>query len=189
MAEKESARGAQNGRHRLLRLDPPVDQPNPALADVAMPAWGRILAEHGEKRLAAAAGGFAERHEIVELRRLDALALLGRTVVEDLAPPELDVARAVERERVGGQAIAAGAADLLIIGFDRRGHVGVKDEADVGLVDPHAEGDGRADNAIVLALEGVLIAGAKLMIEPGVIGERAPAGAREFGRELLRPAP
>ncbi len=65
----------------------------------------------------------------------------------------------------------------------------MKDEADVGLVDPHAEGDGRADDAIVLALKGVLIAGANLMIEPGVIGERAPAGAREFGRELLRPAP
>jgi hypothetical protein len=27
------------------------------------------------------------------------------------------------------------------------------------------------------------------MIEPGVIGERAPAGAREFGGELFRPAP
>src|SRR3984957_9608907 len=102
MAEKESARGAQNGGHRLLRLDPPVDQPHRTLAHVAMPAWGRILAEHGEKRLAAAAGRFAKRHEIVELGRLDALALLGRPVVENLAPPELDVARAVEREGVGG---------------------------------------------------------------------------------------
>ena len=153
------------------------------------PHGAELFAEHGEKRLAAAAGGFAKRHEVVELRRLDALALLGRPIVENLAPPELDVARAIERERVGGQAVAAGAADLLVIGFDRRGHVGVKDEADVRLVDPHAKGDGRADDAIVLALKGVLIAGAKLMIEPGVIGERAPAGAREFGRELLRPAP
>ena len=119
-----------------------------------------FFAEHGQKRLAAAAGRFAKRHEVVELGRLDALALLGRPVVENLAPPELDVARAVQRERVGGQAVAAGAADLLIIGFDRRGHVGVKDEADVGLVDPHAEGDGRADNAIVLAQKGVLVAGA-----------------------------
>ena len=65
----------------------------------------------------------------------------------------------------------------------------MKDEADVGLVDPHAEGDGRADDAIVLAQEGVLIAGAIPMIEPGVIGEGAPAGADQFGRELLGPAP
>ena len=154
-----------------------------------MPARASLLAEHGEKRLAAAAGRFAERDEVIELGRLDALALLGRPVVENLSPPKLDVARAVERERVGREAVASGAADLLIIGFDRRGHVGVKDEADVRLVDPHAKGDGRADDAIVLALKGVLIAGANVLIEPGVIGERAPARSREFGRELLRPAP
>ncbi len=65
----------------------------------------------------------------------------------------------------------------------------MKDEADVRLVDSHAEGDGRADDAIVLAQKGVLIAGAHDMIEPGVIGKRAPAGALKFGRELLRPAP
>src|ERR1700729_2077543 len=168
MAKKESARGAQNGRHRLLRLDPPVDQPNRALADVAMPAGAGLLAEHAKKRLAAAAGRLAKRDEVVELGRLDALALLGRRAVENLAPPEFDVARAIERERVGGQAVAAGAADLLVVGFDRRGHVRVKDEANVGLVDPHAKGDGRVDNAIVLALKGVLMAGAKVMIEPGV---------------------
>src|ERR1700756_1334538 len=106
MAEEESARGAQKGRHRLLRLDPPVDQPNRSLADVAMPAWGRFLAEHGHKRLAAAAGRLAKRHEVVELHHLDALALFGRGAFENLAPPELDVARAIEREGVGGQAVA-----------------------------------------------------------------------------------
>src|SRR6478609_1949040 len=135
-----------------------------------MPARAGLFAEHAEKRLAATAGRFAKRHEVVELGRLDALALLGRPAVENLAPPDLDVARAVQRERVGGEAVAASAANLLIIGFDRRGHVGVKDEPDVRLVDSHAEGDGRANNAIVLAQKGVLIAGAKGMIEPGVIG-------------------
>ena len=188
MAEEEPARGAQDRRHRLLRLDPPVDQPDPALADVAMPARGGFLAEHGEKRLAAAARRLASATRsssfIVSTRLRSSGAALSRT-----APPELDVARAIERERVGGQAVAAGAADLLIIGFDRRGHVGVKDEADVRLVDPHAEGDGRADDAIVLALERRPGCGREPMIEPGVIGERAPAGARELGRELLRPAP
>ena len=89
---------------------------------------------------------FAERDEVVELPPLDALALLGRIALGNLAPAQLDVAGAIERERVGGQAVAAGAADLLIVGLDRRGHVGVKDEAHVGLVDAHAEGDGRADD-------------------------------------------
>src|SRR5262249_33866551 len=97
-----------------------------------MPAWGRILAKHGEKRLTTAAGRLAKRHKVVELGRLDALALFRRPVVENLAPPELDVARAVERERVGGQAVTAGAADLLIVSLDRRRHVRMKDEADVG---------------------------------------------------------
>ena len=101
---------------------------------------------------------------------------------------QFDVACAVKRERVRGQAVAAGAANFLIVGFDRRRHVGVKDEADVRLVDAHAERDGRADNAIVLAQEGVLIAGAHGMIEPGVVGQRTPAGAGEFRGELFRPA-
>ena len=65
----------------------------------------------------------------------------------------------------------------------------MKDEADVRLVDAHAEGDSRADNAIVLALKSVLVAGANFMIEARVIGKRTPAGAREFARKLLRPAP
>ena len=33
----------------------------------------------------------------------------------------------------------------------------MKDEADVRLVDAHAEGDGRADDAALFAQEGVLI--------------------------------
>ena len=171
---KKNGRGAQDGRERLLRLDPPVDEPEPALADVAMPAWGRILAEHGKKRL----GGSAlarERDQIVELPHLDALALFWRGAFQDLAAPELDVARAIEGERVGGQAVAPGAADLLIIGLDRGRHVGVKDEADVGLVDPHAEGDRRADEQIVLALKGVLGAGANRRDRGRREGERAPA--------------
>ena len=74
------------------------------------PPWQTSQCPHGaesspnmaEKRLAAAAGRFAKRDEVVELGRLDPLALLGRPVVEDLAPSELDVARAVEGERIGG---------------------------------------------------------------------------------------
>ena len=185
MAEKEPARSAQNRRQRFLRVDPSVDQPDRALADVAMAARAGLFAEHAQKRLSSAARRFAQGHEIVELGHLDALALVGRPALENLATPEFDVACAVKREGVRRQAVAAGAADLLIIGFDRRGHVGVKDEADVRLVDAHAEGDGGADNAIVLAQEGVVIGRAHRMLEPGVIGQRAPADAREFLRRAL----
>ena len=43
-----------------------------------------------------------------------------------------------------GSAVASGAADLLVVGLDRRRHVGMDDEAHVRLVDAHAEGDGGA---------------------------------------------
>ena len=55
MAEEEAARCAQDRRQRLLRVDPPVDQPDSALADVAMAAGAGLFAEHAEQRLAPAA--------------------------------------------------------------------------------------------------------------------------------------
>jgi hypothetical protein len=53
-----------------------------------------------------------------------------------------DVAEAVGHPRVGGRAVAAGAAGLLVIALDALRQVEVRDEAHVGLVDAHAEGDG-----------------------------------------------
>ena len=61
----------------------------------------------------------------------------------------------------------------------------MEDEAHVRLVDAHAEGDGRADDAIVLAQEGVVVCGAHGMIEPGVIGQRAPAAPAQFLGQLF----
>ena len=61
----------------------------------------------------------------------------------------------------------------------------MKDEAHVRLVDAHAEGDGRADDATVLAQECVVIGCAHGMIEPGMIGQRAPAEAGEFVGQLF----
>ena len=45
------------------------------------------------------------------------------------------------------------------------------DEADVGLVDAHAEGDGRDDHLDVLHEETVLVLGAGLRVQAGVVGE------------------
>ena len=68
----------------------------------------------------------------------------------------LAVGVAVEQDGARGQAIAAGAADLLVVGFDGGGQGGVDDGADVGLVDAHAEGDGGDDDFELAGLEGVL---------------------------------
>ena len=66
----------------------------------------------------------------------------GRGVaVVDLPAAQRDVVDAVERQRVGRQPVAAGAADLLVVALDRLRQVGMDDEAHVRLVDAHAEGD------------------------------------------------
>ncbi len=69
----------------------------------------------------------------------------------DLGAAQADVVGPKQRQRLGGRAIAARAADFLIIGLDRLGQVGMGDPADIGLVDPHAEGDRRHDDQTVLA--------------------------------------
>ena len=82
-------------------------------------------------KLAAAAG-------------LDAFAQQG-VVVEAVAQPAF-----------GGQAVAAGAAAFLVEVFDALGHVEVGDEAYVGFVYAHAEGDGGDDDEAVFVGEAVL---------------------------------
>ena len=119
MAEEESARSAQDRRQRLLRLDAAVDEPNPALADVAMAARAGLFAEHAKQRLAAAARCLAQRHQVVELGHFDLLALVRSAALENLAAAQFDVAGAVERESVRRQSVPPGASDLLIIGLDR----------------------------------------------------------------------
>ncbi len=82
----------------------------------------------------------------------------------------LAVGVGVEQDGAGGEAVAAGAADLLVEGFDRGGESGVDDGADVGLVDAHAEGDGGDDDFERAGLEGGLDALAGGGFEAGVVG-------------------
>ncbi len=77
-----------------------------------------LFAEHPEQRLPPALRRLAKSDEVVELRRLDPLTLVGRPALQDLAPSELDVSGAVECEGFRRQSVAPRAADLLIIGFD-----------------------------------------------------------------------
>ena len=54
------------------------------------------------------------------------------------------------------QPVAARPARLLLIMLDRFRHRGVQDEANVGAVDPHAEGDRGDDHIAVFVAEQVL---------------------------------
>ena len=84
----------------------------------------------------------------------------------------------LELDRVGGieeqqalarQPVAAGAPGLLIIALDVLRQIVVQDEAHVGLVDAHAEGDRRADDAHLIAQETLLLRRAVLGGHAGVI--------------------
>ncbi len=82
----------------------------------------------------------------------------------------LAVGEGVEEDGAGGLAVAAGAADLLVVGLDGAGEGDVDYGADVGFVDAHAEGDGGYDDLEFSGLEVALDALADAGFEAGVVG-------------------
>ena len=56
-----------------------------------------------------------------------------------------------------GCPFAPGPAEFLVVGFDTGRQIDVADEADIGFVDPHAEGDGGDHHRRRLGHEDVLI--------------------------------
>ena len=82
----------------------------------------------------------------------------------------LAVGEGVEEDGAGGLTVAAGAADLLVVGLDGAGESDVDDGADVGLVDAHAEGDGGDDDLEFAGVEVALDALADAGFEAGVVG-------------------
>ena len=187
MAGEKPARRAMDRRHRLLRRDDAIEERPFALADIAIAARPRILRERREQRLAPTARRLAEGEQRIELAPLHALSLRRRVAPLDLALAQHDVGIAIKGQRVGRQAIAAGAADFLIIGFDALRQVGMADEAHVLLVDAHAEGDGRDDDDAVLAQELVLMRRSDLRREPGVVRQRGDAFRAQRLGEFLDP--
>ena len=68
-----------------------------------------------------------------------------------------------------GQAVASGAAGFLVVALDVFGQIVMDDEADIGFVDAHAEGDGGADDADFVAQEKFLVLGALAAGQSGVV--------------------
>ena len=107
-------------------------------------------------------------------------------LVEPVAAGARDVLRAVEQQRVGALAVAAGPADLLVVGLGAVGHVEMGHEAHVGAVDAHAEGD-RGHDRQRLALAEAAEGGALLdRRQPGVERQRHPSVAAQGGRHPAR---
>ena len=72
-------------------------------------------------------------------------------------PPLQEVRRRVDQHALGLEAVAPGAAGLLLVVLERLRGAGVHDEAHVGSIDPHPERDRRHDDVGVLVEERVLI--------------------------------
>ena len=80
---------------------------------------GMGLAEVGEDGLAAAFRGFADGEERGEFQALDTFHFVRGVALVDHAAALRYVGHAVAHPGFGRQAIAAGAAGLLIVGLDR----------------------------------------------------------------------
>ena len=86
-----------------------------------------------------------------------------------------------------GAAVAPGASDLLVVGFEAARQRGVDHGAHVGLVDAHAERDG-GDHHFDAAIQELLLhALAVLGIEAGVVGGAGEVVGK-FGGRLRWPA-
>ncbi len=153
------------GGHRAIEAFPRLE------AVVAGPAvvQREALAEVAEQFAAPAGGAFGVVHDLPQLGPGHSAFMLVGDLIEKVRLLG-DVSRAEKEQAVAGQAVAAGPAGLLIIALDVLRQVVVQDPADIRLVDPHAEGDGRADNPHFVPEELLLAAGPLGPVEPGMIG-------------------
>ena len=180
--------GAPDARQRLPRRHGAVEARHRLEAGVAVAArLGERLAEVFEQHLAAAARGLAIADQRVELAVLDLLLAVGRSGLGDQVAQLGDVAGAVDHPRIRRQPVASGAAGLLVIGLEALRQVEVRDEADVRLVDTHAEGDGGDHDDPLLLEEPVLVPGPHRLVEAGVVRQRLVARGREALGDILDP--
>ena len=136
------------------------------------------FAEVAEQHPPPAGLRLGETDHRLQLVQFDAL-LLGIAALLDQAAADGDVAVAEQQQRFGRQAVAPGAAGLLVVALDVLGQVVVHDEAHVRLVDAHAEGDGRHDDLQIVAQEHLLHLPALLIAQAGMVGPGLEAGGRQ----------
>jgi hypothetical protein len=95
------------------------------------------------------------------------------------------VAPLVEQHAARGQAVAAGTARLLVVGVQAGRHLVMHDEAQVGLVDAHAEGVGGDHHAGAALHEGVLCGMALGRAQLAVVQADGEALSGQRGVHLL----
>ena len=185
MSDAEALPGAIDRGKELARGFGGVDGVGRREAIVAIAAaLGRLLAEMAQQDSAAARRRLDERTQRREPRAFARLPV-GLDLVDALARAD-EILGAPEEMRDRGLAVAAGAAGFLIIGLDRLGQSGMRDETDVGLVDSHAKGDGGDHHHILARDEIMLVARARRRLEPGMIDRGRAARSLQASRRFSR---
>ena len=154
-------------------------------AVVAVAAGRAGLVKIGQQAGAPAIGGFGQTQERLQLAAHDLFEIfLGRAFVNH-APLVHHVLQAVAHPGVGGQAVAPGAAGLLVVALDVFGHVQMRHKAHVRLVDAHAKGDGGHHHDAILAQKPVLVQLPGFAFQARVVGQGVDARLRQGVGDVL----
>lgn len=173
----------------LLRGDRAVPGLRRREARVAVAAVSRLrlLPEVHEQLGPAALSRLAQRQHRVEVGPRPAPERLVALPHVDQLPLLDDVLQPVRHPGRGSEPVTPGAARLLVVALDGLREIEMRDEPDVGLVDAHAERDGRADDQALLAQEAGLVRRAGARVETRVVRDSLDAvPAEELGRRLHR---
>src|SRR5215831_4003236 len=170
------------GGQELLRGHGAVPRQRRRQARVAVAARRAVLAEVAQQLHPPASHRLAERQHGVEVDALAAAVRVTSLGGVDQLPLLDDVLKAVAQPGRRREIVPARPAGLLVIAFDGLGQVEMGDEAHVGLVDAHAEGDRGDHDDAVLAEEARLVDAARAGVEPGVVGQcHGPVLFEELG--------
>ena len=104
---------------------------------------------------------------------------------EKLLHPRIGIVEIQLADR--GLAVASGASRFLVIRLDAARNFKVRDEADIGPVDPHAERVGGNGDIVAAANKFVLRQFALGVAQPAVVGDRLDAPAGQHGLHGLDP--
>ena len=140
-----------------------------------------LLAKVVQQHLPSAHAGLGVGRRF--LQQLPPDVLLGHGFALHKLVELLQVFVAVEGDAHPLAAVAPGAPRLLVVSFQALGDVVVDDEAHVGLVDAHAEGDGGHDDVDFLHQEVILRLCACGGVQSGVVALRLDVvGAQHLGQ-------
>ncbi len=174
IARAEQLAGAEHGRQEFLRDRRRIDRIGGPQAIVAIAAvFDEVFAEMLQQDATPAARRLDQRPQRGQPRPLAGLPL--RLDLADPLARTREILRAPEQMRHRRIAVASCTAGFLIIGLDRFRQAGMRDEADVGLVDAHAERDRGADHHVFARDEIRLVFRADMLLQPRMIGAGRPA--------------